>query len=101
MSFGWKKSTAAKRTPFAGTPPATGCEVCRCRWVALDPHHLLPVSAGGAEQDPANVMWLCPNHHRLVHTLWRVTGGRWPGPVTREALRTALLKAIAATITSD
>lgn len=30
-------------------------------------HHLIPVSWGGLDEKD-NLMWLCPNHHKLIHS---------------------------------
>lgn len=36
----------------------------------LDRHHVLPLAWGGPDTD-ANIEWLCPNGHRMVHDLLR------------------------------
>lgn len=56
---------------------------CRCRlW--LDVHHLVPRSRGGTH-DEANLVTICPIHHKLVHegvlAVWRDHSGiRVRGP---------------------
>lgn len=42
-----------------------GCQVCRYNLV-LDQHHFIPRSQNGSDS-PANLVKLCPNHHRLLH----------------------------------
>ena len=42
-----------------------GCQVCGYNLV-LDQHHFIPRSQNGSDS-PANLVKLCPNHHRLLH----------------------------------
>ena len=67
------------------------CEVCGwympggCNHMT-EVHHVVMVSQGGTDDD-SNLMWLCPNHHRLAHALFDASYRKFnTGPVTREAV---------------
>lgn len=52
------------------------CSYCGLAYDLLDWHHIIPCSEGGSD-DPDNLTYLCPNCHRLAHTLnyvpvWRL-----------------------------
>jgi len=78
-------------------PPSCGINHGKLR--GLDMHHIRPVAAGGTESK-ANLILLCPNHHRIAHMLgysgrigiegpWR----KWDGPETKDGLITAIREA--------
>lgn len=83
-----KRLHPAKKTRqrYEGPRP-TACEFCGWSYAVLDPHRMLPVSAGGSAYDPANILWLCPNDHRLIHQRFKLAGSggtrTWTGPTTR------------------
>lgn len=50
-------------------------------------HHVIPISAGGSDDD-VNVVLLCPNHHGVAHRAWtnEAWHGGYIGPKTREEI---------------
>lgn len=44
----------------------TTCHVCGFWGPGLERHHIKPREQGGSDH-PSNLVWLCWNHHRLVH----------------------------------
>ena len=47
------------------------CEICSLL-AMRHPHHIVSRGAGGSD-DPANLIWLCAQHHTEAHTLGRDT----------------------------
>lgn len=45
----------------------TSCFVCGFWGPGLDRHHLIRRTDGGSD-DPSNLVWLCSNHHRMLHS---------------------------------
>jgi len=45
----------------------TTCSICAWWGPGLDEHHVVPVSEGGSGE-PDNLVLLCANHHKLVHS---------------------------------
>jgi len=45
------------------------CSMCGCT-EHLEFHHIIPLEDGGTDA-PANMIYLCHNHHRRVHLLWK------------------------------
>lgn len=43
------------------------CQICGWQDAPRDVHHILPVSKGGKNEE-YNLITLCPNHHRMVHS---------------------------------
>lgn len=44
----------------------TSCEICGWNETNCDIHHVIEVSNGGTNQ-LNNVIYVCPNHHRMIH----------------------------------
>jgi len=44
------------------------CEYCILDFAYLDKHHIIPLSEGGLDL-PSNITYLCPNCHRLAHSI--------------------------------
>jgi len=44
-----------------------GCAICGWNDAACDIHHIIPRSAHGSD-DHSNLVILCPNHHRVLHS---------------------------------
>lgn len=49
---------------------STACQICGYDLI-IDEHHFILRSQGGSNS-PANLVKLCPNHHRLLHLALRV-----------------------------
>lgn len=45
------------------------CAVCK-KTIELHQHHKIPQSCGGSDEE-SNLIWLCPNHHSMVHDVSR------------------------------
>jgi len=47
-----------------------GCECAICGWneSTCDVHHIIPKSKGGSDEND-NLILVCPNHHRILHTI--------------------------------
>jgi hypothetical protein len=64
-------SVPGATTPTGIAPAGTACP-CVVRHApqprSLDYHHLLPESWGGL-RELSNMIWLCPNAHRNIHSL--------------------------------
>ena len=61
--------------------PANLCADCKTEYPFLDSHHIVPQNQGGNDE-LGNLVKLCPNCHRLVHSaLWQLTpaGRVWLG----------------------
>lgn len=43
------------------------CQICGWNEAPRDLHHITPVSKGGKNEE-TNLITLCPNHHRMVHS---------------------------------
>lgn len=43
------------------------CQICGWKEASRDLHHIIPVSKGGKNEEN-NLIALCPNHHRMVHS---------------------------------
>lgn len=57
------KRTAVKLFKRAGM----GCAICGWNEAACDIHHIIPKKDGGSD-DNGNLIYICPNCHRLCHT---------------------------------
>ena len=60
--------TTAKLIKRAGL----GCSICGWKESSLDIHHIIPKKEGGTN-DNENLIMLCPNCHRIVHTTNKYT----------------------------
>lgn len=49
------------------------CEICG-ESKAVDNHHIIHKSEGGSDYG-LNRVWLCPNHHRMVHNGYLLING--------------------------
>jgi len=58
-----------------GQPCDGRCAYCNESYPMLDTHHVIPRSEGGLDA-AENVTYLCPNCHRLAHSLTYLP--RWP-----------------------
>ena len=65
------------------------CEICGwgkgLSYELLQAHHIIPISCGGKDIKN-NVIILCPNHHRIIHHIWKIYKGQWNGPRSRREL---------------
>ena len=43
------------------------CQICGWNEASRDLHHIIPVAQGGKNEEN-NLITLCPNHHRMVHS---------------------------------
>lgn len=43
------------------------CQICGWAEATRDIHHIIPVSKGGTN-DLKNLIVVCPNHHRMIHS---------------------------------
>jgi predicted HNH restriction endonuclease len=90
-----RKGAAArfKRDQRRKNGEESACEVCGWKYPApftrhgqpsaVNAHHVVPISAGGAD-DEGNLVLLCPNHHAIVHGFWGTK--KYEGPRTKEDL---------------
>lgn len=63
-----------KQVFYGLSEESEGCQVCGYNLV-LDQHHFIPRSQNGSDS-PANLVNLCPNHHRLLHLALEVLNGK-------------------------
>jgi 5-methylcytosine-specific restriction endonuclease McrA len=52
------------------------CAFCTTRetmFLSLEIHHVIPASRGGTN-DPKNLVALCANHHRVLHSIMERAG---------------------------
>ena len=50
------------------------CQICGYN-LTIEEHHFIPRSQGGSNS-PANLIRLCPNHHRLLHLGLQMLNGK-------------------------
>jgi hypothetical protein len=62
-----KFSDRGLRTFYEKLVEKTACVVCGWWGPGIDQHHIVHQADGGGDDD-ANLMWLCSNHHRLLHS---------------------------------
>lgn len=43
------------------------CQICGWKEASRDIHHIIPVSKGG-KNELNNLIVVCPNHHRMIHS---------------------------------
>lgn len=54
-----------------------GCSRCKRPYPLLEKHHIIPLSEGGLDL-PENIAYICPNCHRLAHSLKYIPYWRAP-----------------------
>ncbi len=80
----WQQWGFVKEVAFINIDTSTPkhlCSACKTEYPFLHNHHLIPQSQG-RDNNPDNLVKLCPNCHRLTHSaLWRLThaGRVWLG----------------------
>lgn len=79
---------AAARSKFTPGEPER-CEVCRKLGVIAQAHHTIPLSDQfdrKFKRPSQRFVWLCPNHHVMVHLFMRQRDFRVQGDATIQAL---------------